>query len=378
MLNNFKKKLQFIFKKIGYSLFFLLYGKVADVIKASNNKDTKVDKIFISPDMSYRIFKMSNSRIYTDTVNDTAFIIDKKIIEGPSFQNRDLYSKTGDILFASKNVECKKNIVFEKGTPKFKKKIKGSVFSLLTGGAGNSNYWHWLFDVIPRFAIVEKKISLDEIDFFLLPSTAKKFQQDILNLLDIPKNKRLSSFKFRHVHAETIIAVDHPWVIKNDASKEIQNIPIWIIDWLKSKFIKKFENNNSLPKKIYINRKDAPLKHRNHRSIKNEKEVEEFLKKQGYVSLALSEFNFIHQVNLFNNADSIVGLHGAGFANVIFCSPKTNILELKSSNAGDMYKNLSLKNNLIYSDISIETNERSYQQGHIEIPLSSLKEKINQ
>ena len=142
--------------------------------------------------------------------------------------------------------------------------------------------------------------------------------------------------------------------------------------------IKKSEINNSLPKKIYINRKDAPLKHRNQRSIINENEVEEFLQKKGYVSLTLSEFNFIQQVNLFNNAESIVGLHGAGFANVIFCSPKTNILELKSSNAGDTIKNLSLKNNLIYNGISIEANERSYQLGHIEVPLSSLKEKINQ
>merc|ERR1712127_295284 len=98
LFTNFKKKLQFIFKKIGYGLFFLLYGKVVGVIKASNNKDIKVDKIFIS-DLSYRIFKISKSRIYTDTVNDTAFISDKKIIEGPSFQNRDLYSKSGDILF---------------------------------------------------------------------------------------------------------------------------------------------------------------------------------------------------------------------------------------------------------------------------------------
>ena len=25
------------------------------------------------------------------------------------------------------------------------KKLNGKIFSLLTGGGGNQNYWHWLF-----------------------------------------------------------------------------------------------------------------------------------------------------------------------------------------------------------------------------------------
>ena len=27
------------------------------------------------------------------------------------------------------------------------------MLSLLTGGAGNNNYWHWLFDVLPRIEL---------------------------------------------------------------------------------------------------------------------------------------------------------------------------------------------------------------------------------
>ena len=52
------------------------------------------------------------------------------------------------------------NIVLKKGTPRFKKKIKGKVFSLLTGGGGNENYFHWLFDVLPRLKILQKKLIL--------------------------------------------------------------------------------------------------------------------------------------------------------------------------------------------------------------------------
>ena len=33
------------------------------------------------------------------------------------------------------------NVVLKKGTPKFKKKIKGKVFSLIQGASGNNNYF---------------------------------------------------------------------------------------------------------------------------------------------------------------------------------------------------------------------------------------------
>ena len=35
-------------------------------------------------------------------------------------------------------------------------------------------------------------------------------------------------------------------------------------------------------------------------------------------------------MQVFNNADIIVGLHGAAFANLCFCKPSTKIIELKS------------------------------------------------
>ena len=88
---------------------------------------------------SYKIYTIFNARLYTDTINDTAIIKNNKVISGPSFQIRNV-----------KFEEVDKNIVFSKGTPRFKKRIKGNLFSLLTGGAGNHNYWHWMFDVLPR------------------------------------------------------------------------------------------------------------------------------------------------------------------------------------------------------------------------------------
>ena len=38
------------------------------------------------------------------------------------------------------------------------------VLSLLTGGAGNDNYSHWLYDVLPRVALCENVSNLSKID----------------------------------------------------------------------------------------------------------------------------------------------------------------------------------------------------------------------
>ena len=47
-------------------------------------------------------------------------------------------------------------ILFLKWNTKILKKT-GSVLSLLSGGGANKNYFHWLFDVLPRLSLLEEK-----------------------------------------------------------------------------------------------------------------------------------------------------------------------------------------------------------------------------
>ena len=102
------------------------------------------------------------------------------------------------------------------------------------------------------------------------------------------------------------------------------------------------------------------------------------MKNKGFEIVCLSNFSFKDQVNIVGNADTIVGLHGAGFANFCFCKPKTQILELKSSTAGKMYENLATSNNLIYKVISCkpEKFDQQNQFGHIKIPINELNTAI--
>ncbi len=369
MIYTIKKKLQLLFKRFTYGLFKLIYGEIKEYEVAGTNSESNIKISKIDNNYSYKIYTVLKARLYTDTIHDTAIIKNNKIISGPSFQIRNV-----------KFEEIKKNIVFSKGTPRLKKKITGNLFSMLTGGGGNHNYWHWMFDVLPRIKILSNIFNINEIDNFLLPNLDKNFQKESLDILEIPKKKRISSIKYRHIESEKIITTDHPYVIRNQASSEIQEIPLWIIQWLKKSLMKNISENknNDYSKKIYIDRSDATSNQSKLRGIINESEIKFKLEKDGFESVKLNQISLKNQIQTFKNAEVIVGLHGAGFSNLIFCRPNTNIIELKPAGAGLMYANLAEKCKLNYKVISKkpERFDHNNQLGFIRIGVDELTSKL--
>ena len=56
------------------------------------------------------------------------------------------------------------------------------------------------------------------------------------------------------------------------------------------------------------------------RKLVNESEIKSRLEKVGFQSVKLSNISLENQIQIFKNAEIIVGLHGAGFTNLIFCN----------------------------------------------------------
>ena len=371
MIKKFLKK---IFKIISYGLFFKIYGKIEKSIESTSDDRIKVDIVNIEKHLRYKVYKIAEGKLYTDRIHNTAVILDNKIVEGPSFQLRGTPGSNPEIV----NTNVRDNIVFEIGTPRKLRNLNGIVLSLLTGGGGNENYFHWLYDVLPRIGICNKLVGLSEIDFFLLPNLSKKFQNESLDCLNIPEHKRLSSEKYRHIKAKELIVTDHPVVVTGNSTRDIQNIPRWIMLWLNSNLCdQKAKKNKRIKNKIYLERDSETLKNIPERSVSNENEVKSYLLKKDFVPVKLGEITFSEQVNLFHNADYIAGLHGAGFANLAFCKPGTKVIEFRSSTSGQLYENIAKKNNLNYKSIITEAKHvYKYnfptQQGHVQVPISSL------
>ena len=373
-MRKIRKAFQDFFKFFSYKVFSLFYGKIKGKINFKDSPNIKTEIINKENNLRYKIYIIKNARLYTDRIHDAAIIINNFIVEGPSYQLRHIIDNN-----TVNNVDVEKNIVFQKGTPRIKKRLNGRVLSLLTGGGGNTNFFHWIFDVLPRFALCEKIIDLKNVDFFLLPSIEKKFQKETLDLLNIPNKKRISSKFFRHIDCAELFVTDHPHNVENDASKGMQNLPIWISEWLREKFISnELKKNINTPKKIYIDRSDSTANSKDRRLITNEIEVKNFLTSNGFEAVTLANINYVDQIKIFNNAEIIVGLHGAGFANLCYCKPGTKIIEFKSHSGEIVIRNLAISNKLIYKSISDEISESEPrdQFGNVKVPIDLLKKII--
>ena len=112
LIHSTKKKLQKLFKKFSYGLFKLIYGGIHGYQDINKTPGSEVIISEINKDFRYKIYIVKKARLYTDTINDTAVLYGQKIIKGPSFQIRNTNFST-----------VEKNIVFEKGTPRFQKKL---------------------------------------------------------------------------------------------------------------------------------------------------------------------------------------------------------------------------------------------------------------
>ena len=364
---KFKKKIQFYFKRFFQLVFVLIYGKIKyknNVITSKNITKKKIENIIsdINSSKSYFSYKIENGRVYTDYVEHVAIIDDNTLVNEASYQQI-----SGELK------DAKENIVLTKGTPRIKKRIEGRVFSLVQGASGNNNYFHWIFDILPKIKLCSEHYLLKEIDFFYIPNL-QNFQKQTLSILNIEEDKILNSDLYRHIQASELIVVDHPWYHKGFILDQVEFLPSWIIHWLKDvylKYAKKFDNNE----KIYIDRTESKF---NHCQIQNDNEIFNFLKEQGFSKYKVGELSFFEQIYLFNNAKIIIGAHGAAFTNLAFCKPNTKIIEIRpSTQSNNNYKRISQIGNLNYRLIKTkELDEDQKKFGDIYLPISELEHCI--
>ncbi len=267
-----------------------------------------------------------------------AIISNNQILENVS------YTQINGKLVSSKN-----NFTIKRGTPYFLKKINGNVLCLAQGASGN-NYFHWMFDILPKIKIVQSGYGLKTIDYFYMPKL-KNFQKTIFKILKIKKVKFIDSNKYKHIAANTVIVPEHPWYFKGKVFKEANFLPKWIIDYLKASFLKK-KGHKSKIKKIFIDRSESTY---NHCKLINNHEIMQMLKKKDFKSIQVGKIKFIKQINLFRNAKIIIGPHGAAFTNLLFCKPETEIIEIKPKNRPNNYRVISKVNNLKYKQFISST-----------------------
>jgi capsular polysaccharide biosynthesis protein len=267
---------------------------------------------YCKPEMSVEIpgdfiVTLRNGRVCSYNESNTAILTEKNLlVEELSFQ----WDGKKDMI-----AEASRNKVFKlKGFTK-PRKFDGVVFSLLSGGSAKSYYYHWMIDSISRLGLLKQSGQFDKVDYFLVPNYGAKYQKETLALLGIPEHKIIDEEFIHHIQADYLIVTSYTQVRFHH--------PKWACDFLHDSFTVRKEGNKR-DKLIYIPRGDAAI----NRSVLNEGELIALLKEYGFETRVLSEMTIPDQAEYFNSAKLILGAHGSGLTNIVFCEPRTIVVEL--------------------------------------------------
>ena len=178
-----------------------------------------------------------------------------------------------------------------------------------------NNYYHYIYDVIGRLALVE-----DEMDLYQAIYVRKEmpYQQRYLSMLGLD-NKQ-------------IISADRPMPSGITADRLV--IPFYsratshildpkITGFLRRNLLPYADRSLSQGERIYISRRKA-----RYRRILNEPELLPVLAEYGFSVVCLEDLTTDEQLSVFKFANIIVSPHGAGLANLMYCDPGTKVLEI--------------------------------------------------
>lgn len=343
-----------VIKNIVISIYSNILSNYYSPKKIINkNKYDEYKLSFIDLDnYKYAIAEIENGRIYTNRISNISIMKYNNLIPHVSWQYQD-----GIVVSDSENYLLNRKIQINS----LPKKVSGVLISIVTGGGGNYNYYHWLFDCLPRIYLIQKFISPEGNIKYFIPEDTLNFQKETLNALGLTDSHRISSKKFQHVKSNKLIVTSHP---NPDPSK----IPNWIYNFLRDSFIMK--TISKAEQFIYISRDDGT----NSRRLLNEERLVAALESKGFKKYNLSNMSFTNQVTLFSEAKIVVGVHGAGLANLVFAPKGTIVFELFSNKyQPNIFESISILGDLNYNKIVCEADNTELKPQKSNLIISDIE-----
>ena len=229
----------------------------------------------------------------------------------------------------------------------FKPKILSfdSILNLGTASA-SVNYYHFLFDLIPK---VSSKINqLCEYNLITFTGPKSRMLEELISLLGINDitvvmNNKTSYFGKSVCTPSNLAEVGDP------DNKTIESILA-----LYSRISGNVKKTR-YPKKIYVTRMNASK-----RRVLNETDLIFEFRKENISVVKLEEYSLIDQYFMFKDAELVIGAHGAGMSNIVFCKEGTKIIEMFPSNYLEpcMF-NIASMINLDYKNIVFESSDKN-------------------
>jgi capsular polysaccharide biosynthesis protein len=175
-------------------------------------------------------------------------------------------------------------------------------------------YYHWIVETLPRLRLIEPW--LEALDGVFVPGRLEPAQRESLEVFGVKKEKMIPMEMMDHYEPEHLLVPLYCAGL---------NIPEWVPQYLREK-VHGGGEKAAPTRRLYVSRADASC-----RRVKNEAEIEGILKERGFETIRARDHSFLEQTRRFAEAEVVVGAHGAGLANVVWCQPGAKLLELLPS-----------------------------------------------
>jgi len=196
----------------------------------------------------------------------------------------------------------------------FPRKCRGRYFNLSLFWA--SGYYHWICDVLTRLHMVLPRLTPDIQ--VILPPRMTAWQSRSLELIGLPQNQWLQYTEKRPWKVEHLFYASPVAMTGDHEAQSLQ--------WMQGKILQACLTRREVPvgkRRLYVSRRRAAF-----RRIVNESELVPVLKKFNFDIIECESLSFDEQVRLFSDAEVVVGPHGAGLTNVIWCERGVKLFEI--------------------------------------------------
>jgi len=190
------------------------------------------------------------------------------------------------------------------------KRVSGTALSLLSDFA-HQNYYHFLVDALGRFALYEQAASnLPAIDVVLCPRPFTRKLERWIDLLHLNRARVMTVDPGDVICADRTLVPSFPGVRRDTTALAVDF-------WRRRRF---GERQFNATRKIYVPRRSTT------RALTNQAEVEAALRARGFESVEPSEV--ADSETLYAEAKIVVGVHGAGLTECMFCPRDAWMLEI--------------------------------------------------
>ncbi|MGJ9412766.1 glycosyltransferase family 61 protein [Aeromicrobium sp. CF4.19] len=183
----------------------------------------------------------------------------------------------------------------------------------LASPASTRNYYHSLMDALPRWAVLTEALPDARPDHVVV-SHRTRWDAQLASLVGLDR--------FHLVEPEKHLAVDTDRLLVPSLNNVRNLAPRWITDWLRRTLPPR--DVTGRPRRLYVTRGSAPRSRR----LVHEPDLCPQLERMGFTRFDPGAVTVQEQIDHFAAAEVVVGVHGAGLANLNFAPEGVRVLEL--------------------------------------------------